>query len=123
WGNIVLPLYYANLAAAASTERRAEAILRALGEVGDTFRGRPVAALSLYERRLVGFLKAMLVEPQLLVLDGLYERLGPAERRQVTAWIILFRRRYPLRRMVYVGLTAFSEPDLLPGFTPLDALE
>jgi ABC-type uncharacterized transport system YnjBCD ATPase subunit len=123
WNNIVLPLYYESPDAAAAAEQRAEAILLALGETSEIFRGRPVAALSLYEQRLAGFLKAMLVEPQLLVLDGLHERLGRAEQRQVTAWIELFSRRYPLRRMLYVGLAAIGEPQLLPGFAPLDALE
>lgn len=123
WKNIVLPLYYDSPAAAASAELRAELILQALGEGAAAFRGRPVAALSLYEQRLAGFVKAMLVEPQLLVLDGLHERLGSAEQRQVSAWIDLFRRRYPLRRVLYVGLTVLRDPDLLQGFAPLVVAE
>lgn len=120
WNNIVLPLYYDSPAVAAAAEQRAEAILLALGEDAEIFRSRPVATLSLYQQRLAGFVKAMLVEPQLLVLDALYERLGAAEQQQVTAWITLFRRRYPLRRMLYVGLTVLHDPELLPGFAPLD---
>ncbi len=88
----------------------------------EDFAGRFDGQLSLYERRLVGFAKAMLIEPQLLVLDRLFEDLGHEEQKGVAGFIELFRRRYPLRRMLYVGLTE-TVPGFLSEFEPLATME
>lgn len=118
WDNLLLPVSYHAAGEAASAARRAHGILAAVGRKPEEFAGRFDRALTLYERRLVGFVKAMLVEPQLLVLDRLFEDLGYEEQQGIAALIELFGRRYPLRRMLYVGLTE-STPGLLQAFEPL----
>ena len=122
WHNAVLPANYHAAENVRQARRRARGIFAALGQDPDAIAGKPVDELSLLQARLVGFVKAMLLEPGLLVLDGLFERLGSDEQRQVAAWIEYCRNRYPMRRMLYVGLTEVS-PALLAGFEELDAME
>jgi ABC-type lipoprotein export system ATPase subunit len=109
WGNTLLPVSYHAAEEAPAATRRAKGILAALGRRPEEFIGRHGSALTLHERRLVGFVRAMLVEPELLVLDRLFEDLGREERQSIAACIELFASRYPLRRMLYVG---FAETDL-----------
>ena len=104
WQNAILPADFHALEKLRPARRRARGIFAALGHDPDVLAGRPVGGLSLLESRLVGFVKAMLMEADLLVLDGLHERLGPEEQQQVSGWIRLFRHRYPLRCLLYVGL-------------------
>lgn len=111
WGNTLLPAAYHAAEQAAQAERRARGVLAALGRKPAEFAGLPASSLTLYERRLLGFVRAMLVEPQLLVLDRLFEDLGADERQGIAECIALFGRRYPLRRMLYVGFADASLPD------------
>ena len=53
----------------------------------------------------------MLVEPELLVLDRLFEELGRDERQGIAACIDLFGSRYPLRRVLYLGLSEVNLPE------------
>lgn len=115
WRNTLLPVAYHAAHEVAAALRRARGILAALGRKPEDFIGRSGGELSLYERRLAGFVRAMLVEPELLVLDRLFEDLGHEESRGIAACIELFGRRYPLRRMLYVGFTEVHPP----GFEPL----
>jgi len=118
WKNVTLPVYFEAQDAAWLTHRRARGILAALGSSVDVFKGRTVGQLSLIDARLAGFVKSMLVEPELLVLDCLFEGLGYEEQRRAAAFIELFRNRYPLRRILYLGLFE-PDPAMLAGFVPL----
>ncbi len=122
WHNAVLPANYHAAESVRQARRRARGIFAALGQDPDAIAGKPIDELSLLQARLVGFVKAMLLEPGLLVLDCLFERLGFEEQRQVAGWIEYCRKRYPMRRMLYVGLTQASAA-LLDGFEELDAME
>jgi len=122
WQNAMLPVAFHDAQELEAAGWRARGILAAAGHRPKEFAGRADATLSLYERRLLGFVKAMLVEPQLLVVDRLFEDLGFEESRAVAGWLRLFRSRYPLRRILYVGLTE-AAPELLAGFAPLISME
>ena len=122
WQNALLPVSFHASHDVPVAARRARGIFAALGRSPEDFAGRFDGQLSLYERRLVGFAKAMLTEPQLLVLDRLFEDLGHEEQKGVAGFIELFRRRYPLRRMLYVGLTE-TVPGFLSEFEPLATME
>ena len=111
WGNTLLPAAYRATEDTSTAERRARGILAALGRKPEEFVGRPPGSLTLYERRLAGFVKAMLVEPELLVLDRLFEELGREERQGIAACIDLFGVRYPLRRILYVGFADVNLPE------------
>jgi len=111
WRNTLLPVAYRAAEETQTAERRARGILAALGRKPDDFIGRSGSALSLYERRVAGFIRAMLVEPQLLVLDRLFEELGRDEQQGIATCIDLFGERYPLRRMLYVGFADINLPE------------
>ena len=111
WRNTLLPVAYHAAEETHAAERRARGILAALGRKVEEFVGRPAGSLSLYERRLAGFIRAMLVEPELLVLDRLFEELGREERQGIAACIDLFGARYPLRRILYVGFAEVNLPE------------
>lgn len=122
WHNAMLPADYHAAEAVRQSRARARGIFAALGQDLGALAGRPVDELSLYEARLVGFVKAMLLEPELLVLDCLFERLGEEEQRRVAGWIGYWKLRYPMRRVLYLGL-ADAGGGLTAGFAPLAALE
>jgi predicted ABC-type transport system involved in lysophospholipase L1 biosynthesis ATPase subunit len=122
WQNALLPVAFHAAQELDVAAWRARGILAVFGHRPEDFAGRWEADLSLYERRLLGFVKAMLLEPQLLVIDRLFEDLGFEEQRSIAGWLGLFRSRYPLRRMLYVGLTE-AAPGLLAGFAPLASME
>ena len=111
WGNTLLPVMFRGTEDAATAERRARGFLAALGRKPAEFIGVPGSLLTLYERRLLGFVRAVLVEPRLLVLDRLFEDLGGDERQGIAACIELFGRRYPLRRMLYLGFAEVNLPE------------
>jgi len=118
WQNAVMPADFHAAEAVRQARRRARGIFAALGHDADEIADKTVDDLTLFEARLVGFVKAMLLEPDLLVLDCLFERLGFEECRQVRRWIDYCAQRYPLRRMLYVGLSDVDSK-LLDGFEEL----
>jgi len=59
--------------------------------------------LSLYEKRLVGFVRALLLEPEVLVLDGIGDDLTAAEREKALCWPAVFRLRFPFRILLDRG--------------------
>jgi ABC-type uncharacterized transport system YnjBCD ATPase subunit len=59
--------------------------------------------LSLYEKRLVGFVRALLIEPSFLVLDNIFEGLSTLEKVQVSRWENVFKIRFPFRVLLYCG--------------------
>lgn len=111
WGNAMLPVAYLAAEETRTAARRARGILGALGRKPEDFIGRAGNSLTLYERRLAGFVRAMLVEPELLVLDRLFEELGREERQGIAACIDLFGERYPLRRILYIGFADVNLPE------------
>jgi ABC-type multidrug transport system ATPase subunit len=111
WQNTLLPVAYHAAHEVDVAVRRAHAIFAALGRRPAEFIGRPGNSLSLYDRRFAGFVRAMLVEPELLVLDRLFEELGRDERKGIAACIDLFGSRYPLRRVLYLGLSEVNLPE------------
>ena len=111
WQNTLLPVAYHAAHEVDVALRRAHAIFAALGRKPGEFIGRPGNSLSLYDRRFAGFVRAMLVEPELLVLDRLFEELGRDERQGIAACIDLFGSRYPLRRVLYLGFSEVNLPE------------
>lgn len=108
WNNLLLPLEYrardvrhaaedAKLLFVLCGEDRA-ALPRLLKRYPD--------ALSLYERRLVGFVRALLLEPEVLVLDGTFDGLAAAEKEKALRWMQVFRLRFPFRVLLYRGQDA-----------------
>ncbi len=59
--------------------------------------------LSDYEKRLAGFVRALLLEPEVLLLDDVFDGLSTAEKAKVLQWEKVFRLRFPFRVLLYRG--------------------
>ncbi|MDD5300180.1 MAG: hypothetical protein PHD65_06770 [Gallionella sp.] len=59
--------------------------------------------LSDYEKRLAGFVRALLLEPEVLLLDDVFDGLSTAEKTKVLQWEKVFRLRFPFRVLLYRG--------------------
>ncbi len=103
WKNLILPLEYR----ARDVEHAAEdaALLFVLCGEDEAnlprLMGSYPDALSLYERRLAGFVRALLLEPGVLVLDDVFDGLTAAEKEKAARWPEVFRLRFPFRVLLY----------------------
>jgi ABC-type nitrate/sulfonate/bicarbonate transport system ATPase subunit len=99
WQNLGLPLEYhardvvhiaedATLLFALCGEGKAN-LPRLMGSYPDT--------LSDYEKRLAGFVRALLLEPEVLVLDDIFDGLSDSEKEKALQWKNVFRLRFPFR--------------------------
>lgn len=59
--------------------------------------------LSIYENRLIGFIRALLLEPEVLVLDNIFGGLSTKEKEKVLQWEKIFHLRFPFRILLYFG--------------------
>jgi ABC-type uncharacterized transport system YnjBCD ATPase subunit len=59
--------------------------------------------LSIYEKRLVGFVRALLLEPDVLVLADVFDGLSDREKEKALQWEKVFRLRFPFRVLLYQG--------------------
>lgn len=57
--------------------------------------------LSNYEKRLAGFVRALLLEPDVLMLDDIFDGLSDREKENVLQWGKVFRLRFPFRVLLY----------------------
>jgi len=105
WENIALPLAWQGKSDHAGIERRVRAIFDAFGIHGEPFsalcRALP-ERLSRLELRLVAFARAMLIEPEVMVYDRLFEGLSQAQMEQARTLDIVFRRQFPFRTSIYL---------------------
>lgn len=65
--------------------------------------------LSAYEKRLAGFIRALLLEPEVLVLDDVFDGLSDREKEKVLHWGSVFHLRFPFRTLLYRGQTMPDE--------------
>lgn len=105
WKNLSLPLEYhaqdvrhiaedASLLFALCGEDKAD-LPRLMDSYPDT--------LSVYEKRLVGFIRALLLEPEVLVLNDVFGDLSSKEKEKALQWEKVFRLRFPFRVLLYCG--------------------
>jgi ABC-type lipoprotein export system ATPase subunit len=95
WENISLPIAYhapRKLAAALAEVRE---LLAALGGVDDNLLAKLPEDMTLYERRLAAYIRALLERPELLVVETLNGGLGPTKRRRVARFPEVYHARCP----------------------------
>lgn len=107
WENLALPVYYHAHRIPADLEARVIELFGRCGmsdelEVRSLLRKRP-SALSMFERRLVGFVRAMLEEPELIVYDRIYDGFTPEEAERMARMETLFYLYYPFRTSVLLS--------------------
>ena len=114
WDNIILPLAYHGTPNTAALEGLAFALFAEFDYSGA--RAQALAAslpeqIDRFERRLMAFVRALLAEPEVLVLDAVAGNLPPEQREQTLKFGAAFLRRFPFRCVVHLE----SEPPEPPG--------
>lgn len=95
WENISLPVAYhapRKLAAAAAEVRE---LLAELGGIDDNLLAKLPEDMTLYERRLAAYVRALLEKPDLLVVENLGGGLGPTKRRRAARFPEVYQARCP----------------------------
>lgn len=113
--NILLPATYHYKRSMAELERQIVGLLSECGMTEAeirTFAGKSPAHLSLLERRLAGFVRAVLLEPGTMVYDSLWDDLSKHEEALVLKFDDLFRARYPEAMSIYLHNGRHPRPDV-----------
>jgi len=113
--NIALAAEFHNIGSDADRSSRIEELLPQFGEdagaLASLWHARP-AELSLFQKRLAGFMRAMLIEPQLVVFDCVFDGISRAHAARVREFKRVFHLYFPFRHVMFVN---FAEEPLLRG--------
>jgi ABC-type lipoprotein export system ATPase subunit len=113
--NISLAAEFHKVGSDADREARLAELTGHFGEDGAGLRAldrvRPVS-LSLLQKRLAGFLRTMLMEPELIVFDSLFEGVSRANAAKLRECKRIFHLYFPFRHVVFVN---FADEPLLQG--------
>jgi ABC-type molybdate transport system ATPase subunit len=71
------------------------ALIAELGGVDDDLLGKLPEDMTLYERRLAAYIRALLEAPELLVAENLGAGLGPTKRNRAARFAEVYRARCP----------------------------
>jgi len=95
WENIALPLGYHAPRKLRGAHEEVRALLGEIGGVEDDLLAKLPEDMTLYERRLAAYLRALLESPDLLVIESLGAGLGPAKRERAARFAEVYRKRCP----------------------------
>ncbi len=115
WENIILPVQYHGIGVAGKLEDSVVQLLSQCGLEGDKAISDLLLKLpdqlSLFEKRLVGFVRAMLMAPELIIYDAINEGLSRKELARVTKFDKVFRLYFPFRTSVLVSFDEYRDED------------
>ena len=103
WENIWTPVTYHRPDTEADLAWRVHTLLDQLALDAPRTAARRPAELNALERRLVGFVRAVALEPELVVIESLFEDLDAAENKQAARVFDVFHRFLPFRSLLVVG--------------------
>lgn len=106
WENLALPLEYHDLPGSETIESRALEVFLDTGLTADEaarITGLLPDELTRYERCLTSFVRGMLIEPEILVFNAVFDGLTHDETVRVARFHALFRHRLPFRTTVFLG--------------------
>jgi phospholipid/cholesterol/gamma-HCH transport system ATP-binding protein len=115
WENIVLPAWYHT---GKKPEDMEEKAFQKFKEAGiDTpylkeLMGKLPGPLPVHEKRLIGLIRAMLMEPELMIYDSLFEGLSPDMLNRLMKMTTNFHTEKPGRTSVYITFDEQSTKDL-----------
>lgn len=113
WENIVLPVQYHGIQLPGTVEDNVMTLLEQFGlteeEAISSLMLKLPDQLSLYEKRLIGFVRSMLVGPELIIYDGLTEGLSHRELLLANKFDEVFRLYFPFRTSVLVSFEEDNE--------------
>lgn len=111
WENLTLPVHYHASGMARSLSDKMQPIFGQCGiadaELKKLLRKMP-DDLSLYEKRLAGFVRAMLVEPELMVYDRVFDGLASNDVARVALFDDQFHNFFPFRTSVLLSFNEYS---------------
>jgi ABC-type transporter Mla maintaining outer membrane lipid asymmetry ATPase subunit MlaF len=95
WENISLPIAYHAPQRLPAALAEARALLAEIGGVEEDLLGKLPENMTLYERRLAAYVRALLERPELLVVESVGAGLGPTKRRRAARFADVYRARCP----------------------------
>jgi ABC-type lipoprotein export system ATPase subunit len=104
--NISLPAEYHRFGNDADRTQRLNELIQSLGEDGAKLRAvddAHPARLSSFQKRLAGFLRAMLMEPEALVFDTLLDGISRADATKALRLQHIFHLCFPFRQVIFVN--------------------
>ncbi|HEV3009506.1 MAG TPA: hypothetical protein VGX52_10770 [Burkholderiales bacterium] len=95
WENISLPVAYHAPAKLPGALAEVHALLDELGGVEDSVLAKLPEDMTLYEKRLAAYIRALLETPELLVAENLTAGLGPTKRKRAARFAEVYQARCP----------------------------
>lgn len=120
WENLVLPARYHGTATLAELEEQARQVFAQLGYAEAQLMALCDAhphELSLFEQKLVCFVRTMLVKPELLICDTLFDGLTLREVEKASRFSRIYLDRFPQRTFVHVCYDTSVLPERNQLFT------
>jgi ABC-type transporter Mla maintaining outer membrane lipid asymmetry ATPase subunit MlaF len=115
WENIILPVQYHGIEIPGKLEDNVARLLNQCGLPDETAVTELLLKLpdqlSLFEKRLVGFVRAMLMGPELIIYDSMNEGLSRKELERVVKLDKVFRLYFPFRTSALVSFEEYSDKD------------
>lgn len=103
WENISLPVAYHAPQQLAGALAEVHALLGDLGGVDDNLLAKLPEDMTLYEKRLAAYIRALLESPELLVVENLAAGLGPTKRKRAARFAEVYQARCPGGTFVQLG--------------------
>lgn len=105
WENVTLPVCYHTGRRPEEMEERVIDIFKRMGKdisYISELMGKLPGPLSLHEKRLIGMVRAMLMEPELMIYDSIFEGLDPEKAGRLLGLTESFHSEKSDRASVYV---------------------
>jgi ABC-type transporter Mla maintaining outer membrane lipid asymmetry ATPase subunit MlaF len=93
WENISLPIGYHDPARLPRVPAEVHALLEDLGGTEPDLLAKLPEHMTLYEKRLAAYIRALLERPQLLVVENLAAGLGPTKRKRAARFAEAYHAR------------------------------
>jgi ABC-type lipoprotein export system ATPase subunit len=95
WENIVLPLAYRDAKRVKAVAAHVHALVERLGASPRGLLAKLPEEMTLYEKKVAGYVRILLEAPELVVAENLTGGLEPAERRQAAAFPAAYHAERP----------------------------
>jgi ABC-type multidrug transport system ATPase subunit len=104
WENISLPVAYHDPARLSTLLEEVQDLLEALGGVDDDndFLAKMPEAMSLYEKRLAGFIRELIERPDLMVVENLAGSLTATKRKRAARFVAIYHAYCPEGTFVHL---------------------
>lgn len=108
WENVTLPLFYQNRLNTALIEEKGLAVLKRAGYVEKLM--QLPGLTSFHQKKMAGFARAMLTDPELMIYESPLTGLNQEERRTFIKTALEFHREKAGRTSLFIS----SNPEIIP---------